>query len=662
MGHFRDGMGKFLSRWVRVPDMSVMTSVPVPRSMPSVGAHDATASTAPAGTADPRSVFEAALAGADDAIFIAELHGSDLDDATIVFVNEAFVAVTGCSAASAVGRSPVTLLAVSGSRTLSVQTTRTNGRGSGVEQLLRRPDGTPYWAEVAIRPIVTATPPDHVVGTIRDVDDRHHADERLAHAATHDSLTGLPNRAVLLEHLDLAVTRSPGECTVVAVLFVDLDNFKLVNDSLGHDHGDTVLREVARRLRRCLHGDDTVGRFGGDEMVVVHVTTDEASAVALGERILAALAEPMVIADREMVMSASIGLAISGPCVDSSDQLIRNADTALYAAKERGRARLEVFSDELFLRVARRVQTESELRVALREQQLYVEYQPQIDLDTGRLVGVEALVRWQHPERGMVAPDEFITVAEECGLIGALGRYVLETSCRQFVAWRAANRPAPPSLTVNVSLRQLDDPGFVDELATILDDTGIDPASLTLELTESALINSDADVVEVLGRLRALGVYLAIDDFGTEYSSLARLRDLPVEVLKIDRSFVDGLGTEPGDTAIVASIMSLAFAMGLHVIAEGVETESQAVVLAGLGCGVAQGFLFSRSVPAGEIPDLAARRFWKPPLAPISLAAAPAVGVTDAGGRRGRRYFVDEFLDHIGVPMDDHAVVGERTR
>jgi len=614
------------------------------------------AAAAPPAAALGSAVFEAVLAGADDAIFIAAVSGSDLASARVVFVNDAFVAVTGHTADVALGAGPADLLSLSTSRALGVQ----GSSRSAPEQLLRRPDGTPYWAEVAVRPILVdgaiPTLPDGtglVVGTVRDVDERHHAAERLAHAASHDSLTNLPNRSMLLEHLEAALAARAASSGEVAVLFVDLDNFKLVNDSLGHDHGDEVLRQVAARLDAITPGGDLVGRFGGDEMVVVHTGADSASAGDLADRFLSALAEPMVIAGRERVMTASIGVALSGSDAGVADQLLRHADTALYAAKARGRARYEVFSDDLFERIAHRVQIEAELRVALREAQLYVEYQPQVDLETGRLVGVEALARWWSPERGLVPPIDFIPVAEDCGLITELGAQVMSMACRQFVAWQRELRSPPPSMTVNVSVLQLAQDGYVDQLAAELAASGIDPAALTLEITESALVDSGTDVVDVLRRLRELGVYLAIDDFGTEYSSLARLRDLPVEVLKIDRSFVDGLGTEPGDTAIVSSIMSLAIAMGLHVIAEGVETEAQARALAGLGCGVAQGYLFSRPVAALDIADLAGRRLWRPPFEPTarSLAALPLTGRQPM--RRGRRFFVDEFLDHIGVPMSD---------
>jgi len=367
------------------------------------------------------------------------------------------------------------------------------------------------------------------------------------------------------------------------------------------------------------------------------------------------MAEPMTVAGREVVVSASVGLALSAPGKQSAEQLLRDADTALYAAKSRGRNRMVRFNEELHARAVRRMQIESDLRLALRDNQLFVQYQPQVDLRTGRVVGVEALCRWRHPEHGLIAPAEFIPVAEECRLIGALGRQVLQTACRQLAAWTRALPGRPLTMTVNVSPRQLDDPGFVIELEKELACTGISPASLCLELTESALVNRETDTVEVLQRIRRLGVYVAIDDFGTEHSSLARLRELPVEVLKIDRRFIDGLSTEPGDTAIVSSILSLAFAMGKHVIAEGVERPEQAAALRGMGCGVAQGYLFSMPVDPGLIPGLLDAKLWHPP----TTWSIPAAAVhTGGGARHGHRSFIDEFLDHIGAPMGARAAPG----
>jgi diguanylate cyclase len=470
---------------------------------------------------------------------------------------------------------------------------------------------------------------------------------RLFHAATHDTLTGLPTRGVLLERLDAELQRTAARGQV-AVLFVDLDNFKLVNDSLGHDCGDRVLCEMARRVRSCVRSTDTVSRFGGDEIVVLHPDATDGSEAAIGARILAAMSEPIKVAGREVVVSASIGIALGVRGGKLAEHLLREADTALYAAKNRGRSRMERFNEELHAKVNRRVQIESDLRAALRDDQLYVHYQPQVNLQTGRMVGVEALVRWNHPTHGQVSPAEFIPVAEECGLIHTLGLQVLRSACRQLAQWNVETPGTPIAMTVNVSPRQLEDAGFVAEVSKLLGETGIRPASLCLELTETVLTGRDADTVKMLDNLHALGVYVAIDDFGTEYSSLSRLRALPVEVLKIDRSFIDGLPQESGDTAIVSSILSLAVAMGKHVIAEGVERPEQAAALRAMGCAVAQGYLFSRPVDPAKIPLMLGRPLWQLPADEVPASAAVAALPP---ARRGHFSFIDELLDHIGAPM-----------
>jgi EAL domain-containing protein (putative c-di-GMP-specific phosphodiesterase class I) len=303
------------------------------------------------------------------------------------------------------------------------------------------------------------------------------------------------------------------------------------------------------------------------------------------------------------------------------------------------------------------VRIESELRVALRDSQLFLHYQPQVHLRTGRIVGIEALARWHHPERGIVGPDEFIPVAEDSGLIVALGRQVLRESCRQLAEWSLIAPERPLTITVNVSPRELQHPDFVDEVARVLDATGIRPSALCLELTESAVIGAATDTSQVLNHLREIGVYTAIDDFGTEHSSLARLRTMPAEILKIDRSFVDGLSSEPDDTAIVSSILSLAFAMGKHVIAEGVERPEQAIALQRMGCEVAQGYLFSRPLMANGIAPLLDAVLWSPA---STSALRPAVNSPELHARRGYRYFIDEFLDHIGAPMGTTGAGGNR--
>jgi len=472
--------------------------------------------------------------------------------------------------------------------------------------------------------------------------------DRLQHAATHDPLTGLPTRQVLLDRLQWEITRTGSADECLSILFVDLDNFKRVNDSLGHGSGDEVLREMARRIARCLDAHDIVSRFGGDELVVLHPRAPAGSAAELGARILASTAEPIVIARKEVVVSASIGIATCAPGEKTAEQLLREADTALYAAKGLGRARLQQFNHELYAQAEKRVQVESDLRLALRAAQLFVLYQPQVDLKTGRIVGLEALVRWRHPRDGVVAPVEFIAVAEECGLIVELGRQVLRESCRQLAAWQLLAPGRPLAMAVNVSPRELEAPGFVDELRSVIRATGIDPTTLCLEITENAVTGATTDTVRVLDEVRRLGVYVAIDDFGTQHSSLTRLRDLPAEVLKIDRDFIDGLGAEPRDTAIVCSILNLAFAMGKHPIAEGVERRSQAAALLRMGCSVAQGYLFSPPVTADEILPMLDRLMWQPRAEP-TVRGADTLEVMH--GRRGHRYFIDEFLDHIGAPM-----------
>ena len=472
--------------------------------------------------------------------------------------------------------------------------------------------------------------------------------DRLRHAATHDPLTGLPTREVLLGRLQRELARSAAGGERIAILFVDLDNFKRVNDSLGHGSGDEVLREMARRIVGCLGAPDTASRFGGDELVILHPRATAGSEEALAARILATTAEPIVISRREVVVTASIGVALCAPGEKTAEQLLREADTALYAAKGRGRARQQQFNDELYAQAERRMQIESDLRLALRASQLFVAYQPQVSLKSGRVVGLEALVRWRHPTRGIVPPDDFIPVAEECGLIVDIGRQVLRESCRQLAEWARLTPGRRLAMSVNVSPREVEAPGFIDELARILADTAVNPAALCLEITEKAVTGATADTVRVLEQVRKTGVYVAIDDFGTQHSSLTRLRDLPAEVLKIDRDFIDGFGAEPGDTAIVSSILSLAFAMGKHPIAEGVERREQAAALLRMGCAVAQGYLFSPALAAEQVAPLLDQILWRPR---AERALRHAEIAADAPMRRGHRYFIDEFLDHIGAPM-----------
>ena len=441
------------------------------------------------------------------------------------------------------------------------------------------------------------------------------ATNRLAREATHDILTGLPNRALALDRLDQALAAGRQRGVLLAVLFIDLDRFKPINDSLGHHAGDAVLREIAARLTR-LPGLDTVARLGGDEFLAVcERLAHPAVAVERADRVVAELSRPIILgpimlgagaAEREVSVGASIGVAYAdGSTVRAPADLIRDADVATYEAKLRGRGRAEVFDDQLRTAIERRLQTHVELRHAIGSGQIRVFYQPIVDGGTAAVLGFEALARWQHPARGLLAPDEFIAVAEETGLIVPLGAEILALACAQAAHWRREHPRV--HVAVNVASAQLAHRSLVPTIARVLADTGLDPDALWLEITETTIMADTEAAVETLRAVRALGVHLAIDDFGTGYSSLAYLRRFPVEVLKIDRSFVAGLGHDREDEAIVGMILSLAGALGLHVVAEGVESAGQWGQLRQLGCGLMQGYFFGRPMPAAETHTLLSR-------------------------------------------------------
>jgi diguanylate cyclase (GGDEF)-like protein len=444
-----------------------------------------------------------------------------------------------------------------------------------------------------------------------------------------DPLTGLPDRAAFIHRLrQAAATRTP-----IAVLFLDLDDFKVVNDGFGHEAGDLLLIAVAERLRGAVRDSDMVARLGGDEFTVLcEGVADAERARAAAGHIREALNGPFAIGGQRRHVRVSIGVRLSDGV--APEALVRDADSAMYQAKGAGKDRIEVFSDETRRRIVRKLELERRLRETLDAGALAVHYQPQVDLGSGRLAGVEALARW-----GETEPREFIPLAEETGLIGPLGAHVLRATCTTLAGWHAAGL-TPLTATVNISTRQLEDPDFPDTVARAISGAGIEPRHLCLELTESALMGVSEASLNVLRAIKDLGVYVGIDDFGTGHSSLSRLRRLPVEVLKVDRSFVDGLGTEPEDSAVVAAILSLAHALGLHVIAEGVETPLQAHQLAALGCTIAQGFLWSPPVPAHEIPQLASRG---------------TIAHQRRRRHRGERNLVDEMLHQIGFAKESVA-------
>ena len=425
--------------------------------------------------------------------------------------------------------------------------------------------------------------------------------DQAIHQATHDALTGLANRTRILDCLEERLLR-PDDVAGIGVLFVDLDRFKLVNDSLGHEVGDEVLRTMARRLAGCVRPGDLVGRLAGDEFVVVcSGLHGEIDAVGLSDRICRELATPCKVGDRELVVTASVGVAHAVPGV-GADQLLRDADVAMYQAKQRGRSRTEVFGNSMRAELLERVELEHELRLAILRDEFRLHYQPTMSLSSGRVLLVEALVRWEHPVRGLVPPDQFIPVAEDTRLIVPIGGWVLRQACRDLAAWRLEHPElAGLHVSVNLSACQFADDDLVSSVAAALEETGLPPDALWLEITESVVMDGVEKTVETLAALKALGVHLSIDDFGTGYSSLSYLKRFPIDVLKIDRSFVDGFGTDPEDEAIVTAVVRLAQALGLETVAEGIENPRQLVGLSELGCDAGQGYFFSRPLSADGV-------------------------------------------------------------
>jgi diguanylate cyclase (GGDEF)-like protein/PAS domain S-box-containing protein len=480
-----------------------------------------------------------------------------------------------------------------------------NPRAFAFDHRILRPDGEVRW--LSCEGLVELDAAGAVVryrGTAQDVTGRRRAEEELAHQAVHDALTGLPNRWLVTERLEQALAGASRTGSEVAVLFVDVDRFKLVNDGRGHAAGDGVLVTLAERLRAIVRSDDVVGRFGGDEFVVVcEGRTAALESALMAERITGALREPVLIDGQEVFLSASIGIAVSDGG-DPPESLLRDADAAMYRAKAKGRARCEFFDDTMRTEAIGHLETQSALHRALERDELRVFYQPVVDLASGAVTGVEALVRWEHPHHGLVPPGSFIPLAEENGLIVPIGEWVVGEAAAQLARWR--REPWGRSLTANVNLsaRQLRQTDLVPALMGALLRTGLGPESLCLELTETTFMEDAGSHRDTLGEIRALGVGLAIDDFGTGYSSLTYLKRFPVSVLKIDQAFVRGLGEDAADTAIVRSVIDLAHALGLVVVAEGVETADQVAHLRKLGCDQAQGYFFARPQPAEELESL----------------------------------------------------------
>ncbi len=445
-------------------------------------------------------------------------------------------------------------------------------------------------------------------------------EDRLAHQSMHDPLTGLPNRLLFLDRLELATARGQRTQARVAVLFLDLDRFKNVNDSLGHDAGDELLVSVARRLEAVVRPGDTVARFGGDEFTILCEDLADGSAraraVEIAQRLLESIAQPFIVRDAETYVGVSVGIALATTGEETADELLRDADAAMYHAKAGGPGRIEFFDDTIRERALARHATENALHRAIERGELRLFFQPIVRLEDARCIGAEALVRWQHPERGLVAPAEFVPLAEETGLVLPLGAWVLEHAAAQAARWQLEHKDF--AVSINLSARQLAAADLAEQVADVIHRNGVAPSNLCFEITESVLMDDAEAVIRVIQQLRALGVSFAIDDFGTGYSSLGYLKRFAVDTVKIDRAFVDGLGEDPGDRAIVSAVIGLAHALGLRVVAEGVETEIQLAELVELGCDEAQGYFFAPPQPAQDLRALvSATRRWRPPGSPL---------------------------------------------
>ncbi|MEU4425531.1 EAL domain-containing protein [Actinoplanes sp. NPDC024001] len=474
------------------------------------------------------------------------------------------------------------------------------GSTDETEARLRRADGS--WAVLdAIGTNCLDDPDLHaVVISIRDVGTRKALEEQLSRQAFTDPLTGLSNRALFRDRLEHATARRDADVTL---LLIDLDDFKDVNDNLGHSAGDDLLTTVAGRLRTGVRPGDTLARLGGDEFAVLIESLDDRDAAATAERLLHELRRPIELGGRDIRCTASIGVAGSGGGI-TAEELLRNADLAMYAAKRQGRNACAVFDEAMYASLINEARQRMEIETALAEEQFVVHYQPVVDLPHQRVIGVEALVRWQHPERGLLAPNHFIDNAEETGLIVPLGRWVLQEACHQLARWQADGVAAGLTMNVNLSARQFQNAGLVDDVRDAIERSGVEAGLLTLELTESMLLQDIDAAAETLHALRRLGVHLAIDDFGTGYSSLNYLKRLPVDVIKIDRAFITEVATDAGDKALVDAVVTLSRALSLKTVAEGIETDDQQEMLHRLGCEYGQGYLFGRPAEPEAIASL----------------------------------------------------------
>jgi diguanylate cyclase (GGDEF)-like protein/PAS domain S-box-containing protein len=547
--------------------------------------------------------FRALVQNATDVITI-------LDAAAMVcYESPAIERVLGYAPEELIGTDPFALIHpddVAAVRGLFEESLRRPGVNIPAEFRFRDKAGSWRWLEVTGINLLADPAVGGIVVNSRDVTERREAETRLAHQAFHDPLTGLPNRARFAELLEAAVRRARSDGRSVGVLLLDLDGFKIVNDSLGHEVGDLQLVAVAQRLVSCLDRGETVARFGGDEFTVLLEEAGAEEATATAGRILTAIAEPVHVAGREVAGGGSVGIALGPAHGVTPGELLKAADVALYRAKDAGGGLAVVYDPGMAAEALARFELELDLRGALEAGELGLAYQPVVDLATGRVVAVEALARWDHPERGPVPPEAFVPLAEETGLIVPIGAWVLEQACREAARWAGVATGEAPVVSVNVGARQLRRPGFVEQVVRMLAATGLAPERLQLEVSEQVLVEELRATSATLRDLHALGLELAIDDFGSGASSLGYFRELNAHALKVDRSFVLRLASDPGERAIVRAITDVAHAYGMHVTVEGIETAEQAAIVRELGGDRAQGFWFAKPATAERVRALVA--------------------------------------------------------
>jgi len=536
-------------------------------------------------------------------------------DGTVESANPAAERIFGCAPGELVGLDIGELVADTALREVE----RAPGRSSVdlaalprhrlLEMVGRRRDADSFAIELSVTELDLHGRRTFIL-TVRDITARKAAEELVRYHATHDALTSLPNRALFEDRLASALKHSARQGDMVAVLFLDLDRFKIINDTLGHTIGDALLIALSRRLRASVRDDDTVARMGGDEFIfVLRGLRSAEDAVKPAQKILEAIRPPFHIHGHELYVTASIGIGLYPGDGLGSDQLLKCADMALYRAKERGRNRLQLYNPTLNVRVVEQMVLEKHLRHALEQNQFQLVYQPQVALDSGRVVGVEALIRWRHPELGLVSPEDFVPLAEENGLIEPLGLWVLRTACMQYRAWRQEHLP-DLRLAVNMSARQFQRSGLEGRIREVLGETGMDARSLELELTESVLMQEGDSTAGLLESLSACGISLALDDFGTGYSSLSYLKRFPIKRVKIDRSFVRDIDTSEGDAALARAVIAMAHGLGVDVVAEGIESLEQLAKLRRYGCDEGQGYFLGRPVVPSEVPQLVRRHRW----------------------------------------------------